>query len=76
LGAIFPVAPYFALTGIPALLASLAASGFALVLIGAGTALFTGRGIWFSGARQLVVGFLAAGVTFGLGRLIGTAIAG
>jgi VIT1/CCC1 family predicted Fe2+/Mn2+ transporter len=76
LGAIFPVAPYFALAGIPALLASLAASGFALILIGAGTALFTGRGICFSGARQLVVGFLAAGVTFGLGRLIGTAIGG
>ncbi|MGH7063623.1 MAG: VIT1/CCC1 transporter family protein, partial [Stellaceae bacterium] len=76
LGAIFPVAPYFALAGVPALLASLAASGFALVLIGAGTTLFTGRGVWFSGARQLVVGFLAAGVTYGLGRLIGTAIAG
>jgi VIT1/CCC1 family predicted Fe2+/Mn2+ transporter len=76
LGAIFPVAPYFALAGIPALIASLAASGAALMLIGAGTALFTGRGIWFSGARQLAVGFLAAGVTFALGRLIGTAIAG
>jgi VIT1/CCC1 family predicted Fe2+/Mn2+ transporter len=76
LGAIFPVAPYFALTGSPALIASLAASCVALVLIGAGTALFTGRGIAFSGARQLVVGLAAAGVTFGLGKLIGVAIAG
>jgi VIT1/CCC1 family predicted Fe2+/Mn2+ transporter len=75
-GAIFPVAPYFALTGLPALLASLAASGIALFLIGAGTSLFTGRGLWFSGARQLVVGFAAAGVTFAVGRLIGVAIAG
>jgi vacuolar iron transporter family protein len=76
LGAIFPVAPYFALTGPPALIASLAASCVALVLIGAGTALFTGRGVAFSGARQLVVGLAAAGVTFGLGKLIGGAIAG
>ncbi len=76
LGAIFPVAPYFALTGPLALIASLAASCVALVLIGAGTALFTGRGTVFSGARQLVVGLAAAGVTFGLGKLIGSAVAG
>jgi len=75
-GAIFPVAPYFALAGVPALVASLAASGFALLLIGAGTSLFTGRGVWFSGVRQLVVGLAAAGVTFAIGKLIGVAIAG
>ena len=44
-GAIFPVAPFFWLSGMPALLASLAASGVALILIGAGTSLFTGRGL-------------------------------
>jgi vacuolar iron transporter family protein len=76
IGAIFPVAPYFALTGVAALAASLAASGAALFLIGAGTSLFTGRDVWFSGARQLVVGLVAAGVTFGVGRLIGVAVAG
>jgi vacuolar iron transporter family protein len=75
-GAIFPVAPYFALAGVPALAASLAASSVALLLIGAGTSLFTGRGVWFSGMRQLVVGLAAAGVTFGIGKLIGVAIAG
>ncbi|HEY3912588.1 MAG TPA: VIT1/CCC1 family protein [Stellaceae bacterium] len=76
LGAIFPVAPYFALAGPAALIASLAASCVALIMIGAGTALFTGRGIAFSGARQLAVGIAAAGVTFGLGKLIGGAVAG
>ena len=75
-GAIFPVAPYFALAGTPALIASLAASGVALVLIGAGTALFTGRSAFFSGVRQLAVGFAAAGVTFGIGKLIGVAVTG
>ena len=75
-GAIFPVAPYFTLAGIPALIASLAASGVALFLIGAGTSLFTGRNVWFSGVRQLLVGLAAAGVTFGIGKLIGVAVTG
>jgi VIT1/CCC1 family predicted Fe2+/Mn2+ transporter len=75
-GAIFPVAPYFSLAGLPAVVASLAASGLALFLIGAGTTLFTGLGVWFSGLRQLLIGFAAAGVTYGVGKLIGTAITG
>jgi VIT1/CCC1 family predicted Fe2+/Mn2+ transporter len=75
-GAIFPVAPYFALAGMPAMIASLAASGLALFLIGAGTTLFTGRGVLVSGVRQLLVGFAAAGVTYGVGKLIGVAVTG
>jgi VIT1/CCC1 family predicted Fe2+/Mn2+ transporter len=76
IGAIFPVAPYFRLGGMWAVAASLAASSAALFLIGAGTSLFTGRSVWFSGMRQLVVGLAAAGITFGVGRLIGVAVAG
>jgi len=75
-GAIFPVAPYFALAGLPAVIASLAASGVALFVIGAGTTLFTGLSVWFSGARQLLIGFAAAGVTYGIGKLIGAALVG
>ena len=73
-GAIFPVAPYFVLAGLPAVIASLAASGVALFAIGAGTTLFTGLSVWFSGARQLLIGFAAAGVTYGIGKLIGAAL--
>jgi vacuolar iron transporter family protein len=76
IGAIFPVAPYFALAGLPAVIVSLAASGVALFLIGAGTTLFTGLSVWFSGMRQLLIGFAAAGVTYGLGKLIGVAVMG
>jgi VIT1/CCC1 family predicted Fe2+/Mn2+ transporter len=76
LGAIFPVAPFFALSGLQGVAASLAASGLALFSIGAGTSLFTGLGWVFSGARQLLIGFAAAGVTFAIGHLIGVAIAG
>jgi VIT1/CCC1 family predicted Fe2+/Mn2+ transporter len=76
LGAIFPVAPFFFLAGSSAVLASLAACGIVLFLIGAGTTLFTGRGILFSGVRQLLIGYAAAGVTFAIGHVIGVSIAG
>lgn len=75
-GAIFPVAPFFWLGGTPALLASLVLSGLALVLIGAGTSLFTGRGLLLSASRQLLIGYAAAGITYGVGRLVGVTIGG
>jgi VIT1/CCC1 family predicted Fe2+/Mn2+ transporter len=64
------------LAGLPAVIASLAASGLALFLIGAGTTLFTGLEVCFSGLRQLLIGFAAAGVTYGVGKLIGVAVTG
>ncbi len=76
LGAIFPVAPLFWLGGPAALVASLAASGVALVLIGVGTSLFTGRSLVFSSTRQLVIGFAAAGITYGIGRIVGVSLGG
>lgn len=75
-GAIFPVAPYFMLSGMEAVWASIALSSLALFCIGVATSLFTGRGVIFSGARQLLVGLAAAGVTFGVGRVIGVTVAG
>jgi VIT1/CCC1 family predicted Fe2+/Mn2+ transporter len=74
LGAIFPILPYFLFEGPQALLGSLTASGVALCGIGAGTALFTGRGFLFSASRQLLIGFAAAGVTYGIGRLVGVSL--
>ena len=73
-GAIFPVAPFFVATGNTAILASLVVSGAALAAIGAGTSLFTGRGVVFSATRQLLIGYAAAAVTFGVGRLAGVAL--
>jgi VIT1/CCC1 family predicted Fe2+/Mn2+ transporter len=74
LGAIFPVAPFFLLAGNPAVLASLAASGVALAAIGAGTSLFTGRGVMFSALRQLLVGYAAAAITYAIGTLAGVTL--
>jgi VIT1/CCC1 family predicted Fe2+/Mn2+ transporter len=75
-GAIFPVAPFFFLAGTPAVIAALALSGTALFAIGAATSMFTGRSILFSGTRQLLIGIAAAGVTYGIGHLIGVTVGG
>ncbi len=75
-GAIIPVTPFLFLVGPTAIVASLAAGGVGLLAIGAAITLFTGRPVWTSALRQLLLGFAAAGVTYGLGRLLGVAIAG
>jgi len=76
LGAIFPVAPFFWLDGLAAVGVSVVLSGLALMAIGAGTSLFTGRSFAFSAARQLCGGLGAAAITYGVGRLIGVAVTG
>lgn len=74
LGAIIPVLPFIALSGGAAVAVSLVLSALGMAAIGAGTTLFTGRGIAFSALRQLLIGLAAAGLTFGIGRLIGAAV--
>ncbi|HEX9523317.1 MAG TPA: VIT1/CCC1 transporter family protein, partial [Reyranella sp.] len=73
-GAIVPLGPFLLVSGGAALMASLAASGLALALIGAGTSLFTGRGAVFSALRQLAIGLAAAGVTYGAGAIVGVSL--
>ena len=46
-------------------------SAVALVSVGVGVSLFTGRSALYSGARQLAIGAAAATVTYGLGTAIG-----
>jgi len=74
MGAIFPVIPFLVWQGSTAVIASLALSGVALGLIGAGTSLFTGRDTLFSALRQLLIGYAAAGVTYGLGMVAGATL--
>jgi VIT1/CCC1 family predicted Fe2+/Mn2+ transporter len=75
-GAFFPVAPFIVAGGSAAVIASLALSGVVLAAIGAVTSRFTGRGVLLSAGRQLAIGYAAALVTFGVGRLIGVSLAG
>ena len=76
IGAVVPIIPFLVARGIVAVTASLAVSALALFGIGAAITLFTGMPVWRSGGRQLLLGLAAAGVTYGVGRLIGIAITG
>lgn len=75
-GAILPVIPYFSMSGLGAIVVSATLSTAGLFLIGAAITLFTGRSVLYSGARQILFGLAAAGVTFSIGKLIGVTIAG
>ena len=71
IGALVPVLPYFFGASLINVLLSLLFGAVALFTVGAMLSLFTGRGTLFSGARQLLIGLAAAGVTFVLGKAIG-----
>jgi VIT1/CCC1 family predicted Fe2+/Mn2+ transporter len=73
-GAAFPVVPFLITSGTVALVASVVVSGLALFGIGAAITLFTGRAVWLSGGRQTILGLAAAGVTYGVGTLLGAAV--
>jgi VIT1/CCC1 family predicted Fe2+/Mn2+ transporter len=73
-GAIFPVIAFLFTGGDLAVGISVALSGLALMTIGAVTSLFTGRKLVFSAVRQLLIGYGAAAITFGVGRLIGVSL--
>jgi len=72
LGAFVPVLPY--LFGARSLVWPLILSMLGLFLSGALVSRFTGRSAIYSGMRQLVLGGIAAAITFVVGSLIGTGI--
>jgi len=71
-GAIIPVLPFFFWQGTIAVLLSVAFGTCGLFGVGAAITIFTGRPVLISGGRQLLLGLAAAGITFGIGRLLGT----
>jgi vacuolar iron transporter family protein len=75
IGGIIPVVPFIFTSGIHAITLSIIMSTLGLFLIGAAITLFTGKSLWYSGVRQIIFGLLAAAITFGIGRIIGIAIA-
>lgn len=72
IGAFVVVLPYLITSGTAALVTAIVLFGAALFAVGAGIGMLNGRPPLRSGLRQLVVGALAAGITFAIGRLIGT----
>lgn len=69
IGALVPVIPYLlgAVTVLPALVVSLTA----LFACGALVSRITARSWWYSGLRQLLLGGVAAAVTYGVGTVVG-----
>ena len=74
-GAAVPVIPFLFGGGFTIVLISLGASLAALFAVGAGVSLLTGRGLLFSGLRQLGIGLGAAVVTYLIGSIIGVGVA-
>ncbi|KAF0108546.1 MAG: hypothetical protein FD146_432 [Anaerolineaceae bacterium] len=76
LGAIFPILPFAFLTGNVAIYTSMAVSAVALFVVGAAITLMTGRNVFYSGFRQVIIGLVAAILTYGVGKLIGVSVMG
>jgi VIT1/CCC1 family predicted Fe2+/Mn2+ transporter len=76
IGAFVPVLPYVVGGAFAAFVAAIVLSVIALFGVGAGVSLLTGRGVLFSGTRQVGIGAAAAIVTYVVGTLIGVSVAG
>ena len=72
IGAIIPLISYLA--GSSNLYLALGTSAVALFVAGGVVARLTSVNFWYGAVRQLLLGCLAAGVTYGVGRAIGTSV--
>ncbi|HVE99505.1 MAG TPA: VIT1/CCC1 transporter family protein [Mycobacteriales bacterium] len=74
LGALVPLLPYLAGMTDGALVAACVAGAAALFVTGVAVSRFTSRGALYTGARQLVLGSLAATVTYAVGSVVGVGV--
>jgi vacuolar iron transporter family protein len=74
LGAAVPLLPFVVGDGSGAVIAASLLAGTTLAGVGAFITRLTGQPPLWSALRQLAFGAVAAGITFGIGRLVGTAI--
>ena len=72
-GALIPVLPYLFTHGSTALFVALGLTALSLFVVGSLTARLTHQPLLFGGARMLLVGAVATGVTYVIGKLIGVA---
>jgi vacuolar iron transporter family protein len=68
-GAAIPLVPFLFGSGSAAVLTAIVVAGVALFSVGGLLTRFTGRPVLRSGARMLLIGGVAAGITFGIGSL-------
>ncbi|MHB8404391.1 MAG: VIT1/CCC1 transporter family protein [Gammaproteobacteria bacterium] len=74
LGAVIPLIPFFWPHPKHGLVWSIGLTAVALFATGATVSLFTGRGFLWSALRMVLIGVVAAGVTFFVGHLFGVAL--
>jgi vacuolar iron transporter family protein len=73
-GAAVPLLPFLLVSGRGAVVGSTVLCALVLAAVGAMVGLLSGTSAWRSALRMLALGMFAAGVTFGIGRLVGTAL--
>jgi vacuolar iron transporter family protein len=74
LGAFIPLAPWLFASGTTAMVLSVVLGAAASLVVGVVLSRYTERSALVSALRQLAVTAIAAGVTFGVGRAIGTGV--
>src|SRR5205814_2181994 len=73
-GALVPVLPFLFGSGAAAVAVSVLLSAVALLAVGGLIALLTGRDLWRTALRQLVVAGVPGVASFSIGRLIGNTV--
>jgi VIT1/CCC1 family predicted Fe2+/Mn2+ transporter/rubrerythrin len=73
-GAFVPLIPFLLTSGTPAVVAASALGFLVLAGVGGFVGFLSGTGVWRSAGRMVGLGLLAAGVTYGVGRLFGAAV--
>jgi VIT1/CCC1 family predicted Fe2+/Mn2+ transporter len=71
IGAVIPLLPWLFTSGTKATLWSVVLGAVAAVTVGAALAVFTGRSWFWSAGRQLLISGVAAGITYGIGHVLG-----
>jgi VIT1/CCC1 family predicted Fe2+/Mn2+ transporter len=74
LGALVPLLPWFFVHGATATTLSIVLTSAASLAVGAIVARSSGRSVWMGAGRQLGIVVVAAGVTWAIGRIFGTAV--
>ncbi len=71
IGALLPLLPWFFTHGAPAVIASIIIGAVVATILGAAIGSFSGRGKARVAVRQLAAAAVSAGITFGVGALLG-----
>jgi VIT1/CCC1 family predicted Fe2+/Mn2+ transporter len=71
IGAVMPLIPFLFAHGRGAALWAVALAGVSALVVGGLLSVFTGRKLWYSALRQLLICAVAGAATYGIGTVIG-----